>query len=226
MRAVNLLPREVTRTGRRLPSPWVLLAATVPVVAGSLVYLGYSHEHSTVVNKQAELAAVQAQIDKLTARKAGVPDQSSLLALKGTRLGAVQDALSKSMAWDVTLEDLARVLPRGVTLTGLNAQSPTPAGTAPTLGAPAATGASQSLTLQGVAGNHGQIAELLERLSLLPMLTNVTLGGTSTVVQTSSAPAATGQGAAASGTSSTPAPTVVQFSVSAGLQQLPEGSGT
>ena len=84
----------------------MLLAATAPVVAGGLVYLGYSTEHSKIVDKRAELAAVQAKLDQLAALHAGVAAQSGLFSLHGLRQTALQDALSKSMAWDVTLEDL------------------------------------------------------------------------------------------------------------------------
>jgi Tfp pilus assembly protein PilN len=211
MRAVNLLPRDDPK-GRGLPSPWVLLAATVPVVAGSLVYLGYSSEHSGVVENTARLAVVQAQIDKLSRAQAVLNAQSDLVGLRAQRQSALQDALSKSVAWDVTLTDLARVLPKGVSLTSLNAQSPTPAGSAyvPSSTTPAAPAGGAAFMLQGVADNHDQIAMLLERLSLLPMLTNVTLGSTTTTQPTVGA-----------GTGTGPAPAQVNFQLSATLVTPP-----
>ena len=180
MRAVNLLPKDEPRSSRGLPSPWVLLAATVPVVAGSLVYLGYSSEQAKVSDKRAELVVVQAQIAKLSGAQAGLKAQSALVGLRATRQTALADALAKSMPWDVTLGDLARVLPTGVSLTSLNALSPTPAASSAATSAATAS-ASAGFSLQGVAQNHDQVAELLERLSLLPMLSDVTLGMTSTV---------------------------------------------
>jgi Tfp pilus assembly protein PilN len=193
MRAVNLLPKDEARSSRGLPSPWIMLSATVPVIAGTLVYLGYSSEHSKVTERKSELAIVQAQIDKLSRAQAGLQAQSVLVGLRSTREAALQDALSKSVAWDVTLKDLARVLPPGVALTSLSAQSPTPAASGPMSTPLAATSSSAGIALQGTAQNHGQIAEVLERLSLLPMLTNVTLGTTSTTVNTSGPPQVTFQ---------------------------------
>jgi Tfp pilus assembly protein PilN len=228
MRAVNLLPKDEARTRRGMPSPWVLLAATVPVVAGSLVYLGYSSEHSTVADKQAQLAVVQARLASLSSLHGGAASQATLLTLKGQRSLAIQDALSKQMPWDVTLEDLAHVLPKGVSLLTMSAASPTPSAAASTglpPVAPAAGSAPMTFSITGNAQNHDQVAELLERLSLLPMLTNVTLGSTSTVAGTSPAAAAS----AALGGSGTPAakpakpvkPTL-QFSLTAGIQQPPK----
>jgi len=228
MRAVNLLPRNEARSGPGLPSPWVLLAAAVPVVAGSLVYLGYSTEQAKVAGKRAELAAVQAQLNRFTAKREGLLAQSDLVGLRATRQTALQDALSKSMAWEMMLQDLARVLPKGISLTNLSAQSPTPSAAratfSPTSTATSSTTASSttpippvatppptSFMIQGNAGTHDQIAQLLERLSLLPMLSSVTLTSTSTLSSNNTPGTKAG-------------PPQIQFSVSAGVMALPQGT--
>ena len=226
MRAVNLLPKDDVRTRRGMPSPWVLVAATVPFVAGGLVYLGYSAEHSNVTDKQAQLAVVQARLDRLASQQSGMAAQGSLFSLKGLRAAALEDALSKSMPWDVTLEDLARVLPKGVSFTTMSATSPTPAASASAPVASAATPAPgaaivpQTFSLSGIAQNHDQVAELLERLSLLPMITNVTLSSTSTVTSTALPPETTGGGAPAK--PAKPPKSTLQFSLTAGVQQPPK----
>jgi Tfp pilus assembly protein PilN len=227
MRAVNLLPRDDARARRGLPSPWVMVAATAPVVAGCLVYVGYSTEHSKVVDKRTELAAIQARLDSLTRAQAGIAAESGLVGVRSQRIAALQDALSKSMVWDVTLEDLARVLPKGVSLTSLSAQSPTPAASAVTttgLPAPVPTNTPQTFNLVGLAKTHDQVAEVLERLSLLPMLTNVTLGNTSTVTVTTPGPTPTAANLGA--TTPTKAPkTQLQFTVTAGVIQPAQAAG-
>jgi Tfp pilus assembly protein PilN len=227
MRAVNLLPKDDARARRGMPSPWVLLAATVPVVAGSLVYLGYSSEHSTVADKQAQLAVVQAKLASLSSLQGGAASQATLLTLKGARSLAIQDALSKSMPWDVTLEDLARVLPKGVSLQSMSATSPTPSAAASTglPPTPTATPASapQTFAITGNAQNHDQVAELLERLSLLPMLTNVTLTSTSTAVAATPTSAANAPlGGTAPAKPAKAVKTTLQFSLTAGIQQPPK----
>ena len=224
MRAVNLLPKDDVRTRRGMPSPWVLVAATAPIVAGGLVYLGYSTEHSKVSDKQAQLTAVQARLDRLASQQAGLTAQGSLFSLKGLRAAALEDALSKSMPWDVTLEDLARVLPKGVSLTSMSATSPTPAASAPVAStatpAPVPATVPQTFSLSGLAQNHDQVAELLERLSLLPMITNVTLSSTTTATA-SGAPAEV-VGSSAPAKPAKAAKPTLQFSLTAGIQQPPK----
>lgn len=228
MRAVNLLPRDDARGGRSLPSPWVMLAATAPVVAGCLVYVGYTTEQSKVVDKRTELAAIQSRLDRLASAQSGLVAESSLVGLRGQRIAALQDALSKSMAWDVTLQDLARVLPKGVSLTSVSAQSPTPsAAAAPATGVPAAApvSAPQTFNMVGLAATHDQVAELLERLSLLPMLTNVTLISTSTVTVTAPAPTPTAANLGVTTKTTKAPPTHLQFTLSAGVLQLQGADG-
>jgi Tfp pilus assembly protein PilN len=204
-----------------------MVAATAPVLAGCLVYFGYSTEQSKLADKRSELAAIQARLDSLTTAQAGIAAESSLVGLRGQRILALQDALSKSMVWDVTLQDLARVLPKGVSLTSISAQSPTPAASAATttgLPAPVPTNAPQTFNLVGLAANHDQVAELLERLSLLPMLTNVTLSNTSTVTVTAPAPTPTAANLGAT-KSTKPLPTHLQFTVTAGVIQPQPAAG-
>ncbi len=52
------------------------------------------------------------------------------MSVRASWEAALQDALSKQMPWDVTLDDLARVLPSDVWLTALSVQTPTPANVA------------------------------------------------------------------------------------------------
>ena len=211
----------------------MLLAAALPVVAGSLVYLGYSTEHAALANKRAELAAVQVRLDKFTAKQAGLQAQGDLVGLRSKREAALEDALSKSTAWNVMLQDLARVLPKGVSLTNLSAQSPTPSAsvarasavTSPISASTATAPLPTSFTLVGIASSHDQIAHLLARLSLLPMLTNVSLTSTSTVTP-STATAATSTATGEKAPAKKAGPPQVTFFVSAGVVPLGQGAAT
>ncbi len=211
MRAVNLLPRDDPRTRRRgMPGPWVMLSAAAPFVAGGVVYLAYSSEHSSVAAKRAALGDVRSRLATVTPAIANTAAESGLVAQRAARQAALQDALTKMMPWDVTLDDLARVLPKNVWLTSLSVQSPTPAASAtPTAAASGLAGAA-GFTLQGYAQSQTEVADVLARLSLLPMLNNVSLASTSTSAS-SSGPASASTGATGS----------VQFEVTAGIQQPP-----
>jgi Tfp pilus assembly protein PilN len=204
MRAVNLLPKDEARDRRGLPSPWVMLSAAAPLLAGSVVYLGYSREHASLVDKRGELSAVRARLATVKSATSMAAAQTSLVGERTKRQLALEDALAKVMPWDVTLDDLARVIPKDVWLTTLTAASPTPAGVVATTTAPAAPNPS-GFTLSGYAHSQDAVAHLLARLRLLPMLGNVALGSTS------AATGDTGNG-------------LVQFQVTASVQAMPKAS--
>lgn len=215
MRAVNLLPREAIREPRRIPSTLPLVAAlAVPLVAGALVVIGYSGAHSELAVKRAQLAALRAHAAPVaTAVSPAVLSAAAGLVDERTqRLTALRLALSKQIPWDVTLREVARVLPSGVWLSSLGAISPSPAD-AVTAPAPATTppppaspsSSSPGFTMGGFAFTEDDVALLLQRLQLLPSLSNVSL------VSTSSQPA-TGSKA------------LVQFQVTAVIQPVSPGS--
>jgi hypothetical protein len=200
MRAVNLLPRDDVRSSRGLPGPWVLVSAAAPLLAGTLVYLGYSAEHSSVVDRHAELGVVNSRIKALSASGSNASGEAGLVSERSLRQAALLDVLAKTMAWDVTLNDLARVIPSDVWLTAMSAQSPTPAGAAAST-----SGAANPMgfTLGGYAHSQEAVAHLLARLRLLPMLNDVTLGSTTA-------------------SSSTTGKAILQFQLTAVVQATPK----
>jgi Tfp pilus assembly protein PilN len=200
MRAVNLLPADTYAPKQRLPHAHVVFAAALPVLAAALVYLGYALEHSKVVKQQNALGAVQSQIAALGPSRSLVDESTRVAGERTVRLSALQSALTMQIPWDVDLSQLARIVPRGSWLTALSAQSPTPA-TVGTAGPASPT----SFTLQGYAPTHDAVATLLERLQLLPSLSQVAL--TSTEL--------------------TPVgkKNFIQFDITASLQHAPEPSG-
>jgi Tfp pilus assembly protein PilN len=174
MRAVNLLPSDAYAPKQRLPHAPIVLAATAPVLAGALVYLGYSFEHSKVVSRQSQLGLVQSQIAALAPSPALIAESSTIASERSSREAALQDALSKRVAWDVMFDRLGRVFPADSWLTGLSAQSPTPASSTSPTSNP--TG----FTATGYADSQATVALILTRLSLVPGLSNVVLTSTTT----------------------------------------------
>jgi Tfp pilus assembly protein PilN len=176
MRAINLLPADAYAPKQRLPYAPIVLAATVPVLACALVYLGYSILNSQVVDRQTSLGLVQSQITKLAPSPELAAEASSVSNQRVSREAALQDALAKQVPWDLTFDRLARLLPAGSWLTSLSTASPTPSGSAST----AATSNPTGFTAQGYAESNQTIALILSRLALVPGLTNVTLTSTTT----------------------------------------------
>jgi Tfp pilus assembly protein PilN len=199
MRAVNLLPSEPSRRRKKMPSGQVLLASTAPLVAGTLVYLAFSFEQAKVSSARADLGVVQTELAGLRPVAAAGAASTQLASEKTQRLLALQDALGRRVAWDSILDQIARVLPANMWLTELNALSPTPTTAAPPPPAPTTTTSSGSssasssssattvvtaapsaiFTITGYAYSHDDVAHLLARLALVPSLTDVTLGSTS-----------------------------------------------
>jgi Tfp pilus assembly protein PilN len=197
MRAVNLLPSEPSRRRKKMPSGQVLLASTAPLVAGTLVYLAFSFEQSKVSSARADLGVAQTELAGLRPLAAAGAASTQLASEKTQRFVALQDALGRRVAWDRILDQVARVLPANIWLTQLNALSPTPTTAAPPPPAPTTTTSSGSsssssaattvvpaapsaiFTITGYAYSHDDVAHLLARLALVPSLTDVTLGSTS-----------------------------------------------
>jgi Tfp pilus assembly protein PilN len=196
MRAVNLLASEPSRHRKKMPSGQVLLASTAPLVAGALVYLAFSFEQAKVSTARADLGVAQTELAGLRPAAAAGAASTQLASERTQRMLALQDALGHRVAWDTVLDQIARVLPANTWLTQLNALSPTPTTAAPPPAAPTTTTSSSSssssaattvvpaapsaiFTITGYAYSHDDVAQLLARLALVPSLTDVTLGSTS-----------------------------------------------
>jgi Tfp pilus assembly protein PilN len=171
MRPVNLLPPDAYAAKQRLPYAPVVLAATAPVLAGALVYLGYSIEHSKVVDKKTALSQIQSQIAELGPSPALVSQASQVASERASRLTEVSDALGKQQPWDIAFDQVARVLPTNAWVTTLQAASPTSVSG----GSPSTT----TFTLQGYTDTQADVANVLARLQLVPALSNVTLASSS-----------------------------------------------
>lgn len=170
MQAVNLLPHDAYAPKQRLPYAPVVLAATVPLLAVALVYLGHSIEHSKVTDRQGALAVLQSQIEALKPSPALASRSSLVAGERSGRKSELDAALAKRIPWDVTFDQLARVLPANAWLTHLTALSPTPA-----TSATAATTSPTALTLQGYTYTEDDVAAVLSRLALVPGLADVAL---------------------------------------------------
>jgi Tfp pilus assembly protein PilN len=205
MRAVNLLPKESAGARKRIPSGQILLAATAPLAAAALVYIGFSVEHAKVVDARTTLDVARAELTGLAPAATAATAGAQLAGIRVQRFQELHDVLGHRVAWDVMLDQVSRVLPAGVWVTQLSAQSPTPS-TAST--APAATSTATTTTdsssssssdttttpapvvpapvaaifaVSGYATNNVDVAQLLARLALVPTLSDVSLASTAAV---------------------------------------------
>jgi Tfp pilus assembly protein PilN len=185
MQAVNLLPADAIRGGRwgaaEGNSPKRVLT-TAAVVAGVVVAASgaaFFQAHSTVTDRQATLDGLEQQVASAQATAAAAQATRANMQARET---AVTSVTSQRITWEQVLRDLARVLPANVWLQSLQAQSPTPtvsAATASTTSTTTTTATSGStptaFVVTGFTSSQKAVARVIDRLSVLPWLTDVSL---------------------------------------------------
>jgi Tfp pilus assembly protein PilN len=179
MQAVNLLP-EYARAGHRWTSVGselnarkiIQIGGTVAIVAALLVGFLYFRERSVVSDKKSELTTAQAHVVAQQARAKPIQDAQ---AANTARITFMRSVTPSRVHWDSVLGDLGRDLPTGVYLTNLSVAAPVPS---PGAAAPATSGAT-SFTITGTTKSHNRVALVLDRLALLPWLSDITLQSSS-----------------------------------------------
>jgi Tfp pilus assembly protein PilN len=179
MEAVNLLPAYArpghpwAAIGKDLPARRVLTAGGAVAGAAAIAFgAAFVHERSLVKEKQDTLAGVQAQLVEVQAKAEPLRAAESASA---TKLVAVRTISAGRVPWENVLRNLARVLPSGVQLQSLQATSPTAIAPGSTAGAVATAGAPTGFTVAGSASSQNRVALVLDRLAVLPWLSDVTL---------------------------------------------------
>jgi Fimbrial assembly protein (PilN) len=170
MRAVNLLPGEVTRASMGPPQPAALAGAVAAVVVVAVIGGGNVLQSSRVANAQKGLNAAKIQLAATPLPPAApkvTPPPPAVAEQMEPRMQAVSSALVTRIAWDRILREFSLILPSDVQLSSL------------ALTAPVAGNTTEGLTLQGMTFSYDDVALLLSRMQLIPDLQNVTLGTTS-----------------------------------------------
>ena len=199
MDAVNLLPVDYRERKRKRTTPADNLDARQTLRIGGavagvfVVLLGglFYYEHKQVSDKQKELANSKAQIAAVQPQVDSI--KSAQAAISG-RLAVARSLAGTRMNWDRALNDFARIVPTNSFLTSIQMTAPvtaaataatqaaaaaaqvtSTAGTAADAPAPAAPPTVSTLTLAGTAPSTPGVALVMDRLALLPWLSNVSL---------------------------------------------------
>jgi hypothetical protein len=193
MRAVNLLPSERPRPGetRTGGAGGGLLTTTRVAVAGGSIaviavgFVGFNlvGARDDVSSRRETLRTVQQQVAEAQARAAAEaakhrsPAPAALPADTRAQLDAFNLAASTRIAWDQLLGDVSKVLPAGSWLSSLTLQGAPSAGTTttPAASTPAPGAAPTGFVASGFALSQPVVARLMERLALVPMLSDITL---------------------------------------------------
>jgi Tfp pilus assembly protein PilN len=183
MRAVNLLPADATRVrrwgagaGDRGGAKRVFVAAAlVAAVLMAALVAAFVYTHSSVSDKQETLAGLEQEVATAKAKAAAV--QAARANAQARRV-AVTEVTSKRITWEQVLRDLSRVLPANVWLQNLQAQSPTPTVGAATASTTTTTSTGTTPTaflVTGFTSSQKGVARVMDRLSVLPWLSDVSL---------------------------------------------------
>ena len=196
MRGFNLLPAprvEQRQDGlqSRLQSTNGIAAAAgaVLVLVALLLAVGFVHGRSDVSNRRTTLGQLEAQVAQ---KQAAASVSAAVAAQAQAHLAAFTAASSGRANWDGLLDQLARVMPRGVWLDTLQL---TPGATSATTttestgsavvtsnglspSGAAATPVGTTFTVTGFALSQDTIARVLDRLGLIPALSDVSLQST------------------------------------------------
>jgi Tfp pilus assembly protein PilN len=183
MEAINLLPAGAIRHKR-----WGAVAdggaakrvlATAAVAAGVVIVASgaaFVQAHNAVSDRQATLDRLEQQVATAQAKAAVV--QAARTSAQARRV-AVTEVNSKRITWEQVLRDLSRVLPANVWLQTLQAQSPTPtvgASTTSTTSTTTTTGTTPTaFVVTGYTSSQKGVARVIDRLSVLPWLSDVSL---------------------------------------------------
>lgn len=178
MRAVNLLPRDApvkSFEAKRGVAFGAGGGAALVTVALTALMLGAG---GSITEKQGTLDSLNAELATLPAGKAPDPniEKDAALATELTnRIGALSAALGTRVAWDGVLRQISQVLPEDVWLTSLatNTAKIDPANPNAPLGP-------NGISITGSTYSQSGVARLLSRLTVAPLLGNVTLVSSTT----------------------------------------------
>src|SRR6476469_1334372 len=188
MEAVNLLPPEHKIRAKKRSTPADNLDSRKTLRTGGLaalalvVLLGalYGYERSVVNSKKSALAKDQAALAEIKPKADAI---KAAQASTAARLSVIANVTTSRMNWDKALNDFARIVPTDSFLTSsivTPAVTPTTTTTSTDPTASASTVApvttSAVLTVAGTAPGTVAVARVLDRLALIPWLSNVTLG--------------------------------------------------
>jgi Tfp pilus assembly protein PilN len=179
MKAVNLLPAN-RRPGHRSTEQNQARATRIAALAGGVlvalvvvvVVVAGIHGRGVANEKQTVLEGLK---EELGTAKSSAAAAVQAQAQYQARFSAFSTAASGRIQWDGLLHDLSRVMPADSWLTNLTAKSPVASDPLAAPGSPAVVATSEGLLIIGFARTQSVVPLVLDRLALIPTLSNVGL---------------------------------------------------
>jgi Tfp pilus assembly protein PilN len=196
MRAVNLIPSDVSRgggvgAGRSQGGAYGVLG----LLAGlALLVLLYGVAHHQIASRRTQVATLTARAQREQAAVAQLSPYTSFLALREQRMQAVSQLVDSRFDWAHAMHELGRVLPEDASISSLDgtigssstsgsSSSSTSASTASSTAKTASQAVSSAtppgsvpvITLSGCATSQSEVALTLQRLRLMDGVSSVNL---------------------------------------------------
>ena len=186
MRAVNLLPSPRVETRQadgesraRSAKAIAIAAAAVLVLLAVVLGFAFVQGRSDVSDRRATLETLQAQVARA---QAAASVSAARAAQTHAHLLAITSASTGRTAWDDLLNQLGHVMPSGAWLQSLQATGAAAAAasssTATASTTPTTNAAPTGFTVSGYALSQNIVARALDRLALIPALSDVSLQST------------------------------------------------
>ena len=172
MRPVNLLPESDRRRppGARPGSSYVVLGVLAALVLLTGVYVFIANQATSRAD-DAALAAGEA--DRLEAEAAALGGFGSFAAIKQARVQSVRQLAASRFDWERFVRELARVLPAGTWVQGVDASV---TGELDATATATTAVAGPQATITGCAPRQPAVADLMLRLRRMHRVEDVTLG--------------------------------------------------
>jgi Tfp pilus assembly protein PilN len=179
MRAVNLLPRQQVQQTRERRNMIPLAAGIGGAVVVLVLAAGFLLANRSANRQRDALSTARAVLAATPAHHVSADTnafRSSILSQREQRSLALAAAIGKRVSWDRILRRMALVLPDDVWLTNVAGTMPLePAAATSTVTTSAFPAVPTAFTIQGTTYTQAGVARFLERLQVLPDLSNVQL---------------------------------------------------
>lgn len=175
---VNLMPAEIAQAARFRRFQLAMGGTVVAAVA--VVGLLYSGAQHSVSHAQADADQAQAQVAGLQSQINSLQPLSSAYDQAAAQKAMLAQAMGSEVHWSFYLEDLSLRMPSTVWLTSMNIQQSDVTGaTTAATSAPAAAGQIGTISFNGVALSHDDVAKWLTAMAAEkgwtnPYVTNIT----------------------------------------------------
>jgi Tfp pilus assembly protein PilN len=198
--------QDDSRRRERTTKAIAIAGGLVLVFVTAALVFAFMHERSVVNDRQSTLDGLHAKVAQSQAKAAqshaAAASSAAVAAATQAQITAIKSAASGRVAWDDLLNQLSRVMPSGASLVTLQANdgnatssattpststSSTPSTSTTTSSAPASSLASSttgsasaptSFVVTGYALSQATVAQVLDRLALIPALSDVSLQST------------------------------------------------